>query len=245
MKERYNFIDNIRGLALINMIAFHIIYDLVYIFGENYSLYPSIFSVIWQTLIAITFIITSGISYNFGKKNSRKFIILFIFAAILSVFTGFFMKDEFIAFGIIHFLAFGTLFLLIFDNLLKHIHPYIGIPLNLILFISTMFISKGYINLIIDKIFLPQSIYDLNFLFWLGFPGDNFFSADYYPVIPWIFILLTGYFIGQLILRKKVKMKKKSYNPISFLGRHSLIIYMIHQPIIYIVLKYLYNQPIF
>lgn len=245
VKERYNFIDFLRGFALINMIAYHTLYDLVYIFGEKFNFFPSLFSDIWQNIIAMIFIITSGISYSFGKKNTKKFVILLICASILSIYTGFFMKDEFIAFGVIHFFAFGTLFLLIFDGILKFIHPYIGIVLNLILFIATRFITEGYIYLIQDKFYLPEILYDLKFLFWLGFPGDNFFSADYFPILPWIFLLLVGFYIGKLILRKEVKMKKKSYNPISFIGRHSLIVYMIHQPIIYAILAYIYKVDIF
>ncbi|HHX70144.1 MAG: heparan-alpha-glucosaminide N-acetyltransferase [Miniphocaeibacter sp.] len=245
MKERYNSIDFIRGFAIINMVIYHLCYDLVYIFGESISWFPSKYSSIWQNLIAMTFIVTSGISYNFGKKHSRKFTVLLICAAILSVFTVIFMKDQFIAFGIIHFFAFATLILLAIDPILKKINPFIGIVLFILLFIATKPITSGYINLFFTKYYLPEKLYNLKFLFWLGFPSSNFTSADYFPILPWIFLFIVGFYIGRLIVTKKPIMKKKRYNPICIIGRHSLFIYMVHQPIIYLILSYIYKTPLF
>ena len=245
MKERYNYIDFIRGFAIINMILFHLFYDLVYIFGENLPFFESRGASIWQNMIAMTFIITSGISYNFGKKNSRKIILLFICAAILSATTIIIIPEEFIAFGIIHFFAFATLFLSIFDGLFKKINPFVGIIIFTLLFISTRFITNGYIYLLNSKYYLPENFYGLGFLFWLGFPNNNFISSDYFPVIPWLFLFIVGYYIGRIIITKKPVMKKKSFNPINIIGRHSLFLYIIHQPVIYIVLSLIYKIKLF
>ncbi|MDL2311189.1 DUF1624 domain-containing protein [Peptostreptococcaceae bacterium OttesenSCG-928-C18] len=245
MKKRYNIIDLIRGFAIINMILYHLFYDLVYIFGESYDFFPSTFSSIWQNLIVTTFIVTSGIAYNFGKKNSRKFIYLLICATILSVYTIIFMKEEFIAFGVIHFFAFATLILILIDNFLKHINSYIGFILSMFLFVSTRFITDGYIGFLDMNYKLPSKLYDLKFLFWLGFPSKDFVSADYFPLIPWIFLFIAGFYIGRIFLSKKPRLKAKSKNIICFVGRHSLLIYMLHQPIIYLILSYIYKKPLF
>ncbi|WP_100065552.1 heparan-alpha-glucosaminide N-acetyltransferase [Miniphocaeibacter massiliensis] len=245
MKKRYNIIDFIRGFAIVNMILYHLFYDLVYIFDENFSFFPSTFSSIWQNLIAMTFIITSGIAYNFGKKNSRKFLYLIICSAILSTYTFFFMKNEFIAFGIIHFFAFATLILLLIDSVLKHINSYLGLIVSLLLFASTKFIANGYIYIFTNKYILPRTLYDSKAFFWLGFPSDNFVSSDYYPLIPWFFLFIAGFFIGRIFLSKKPTLKKKSLNPICFIGRHSLLIYMAHQPIIYMTLSFIYKKPLY
>ena len=245
MKKRYNFIDLIRGIAIINMVLYHLLYDLDYIFGDDIYLFSTIYAHLWQNLIAMTFIITSGISYNFGSKNIKKFIILLICASIISIISYIFMYDEFIAFGIIHFFAFATLFLIIFESILNKINSYIGLVFSALLFISTKFITNGYLIIPSGKYYLPEKLYEYSFLFWAGFPKNNFVSSDYFPLIPWLFLFLMGFYLGRIVLSSNIKTKKKSINPINIIGRYSLLIYMIHQPIIFFILSYFYNRSIF
>ena len=224
------------------MIVYHLLYDLVFILGHDIPLFSTIYAQLWQNLIAMTFIVTSGISYNFGRKNIRKFIILLICAAILSITTYILMYKEFIAFGIIHFFAFATLFTMIFENILNKINSYFGIIISGLLFISTRFIMNGFLILPRGRYYIPTKFYQFNFLFWLGLPNDSFKSSDYFPLIPWLFLFIIGFYAGRIILKSKFKLKKKSLNPINIIGRHSLAIYMLHQPIIYFILSYFYNQ---
>ena len=75
-------------------------------------------------------------------------------------------------------------------------------------------------------------------LAYIGFPQAGFSSTDYFPLLPWIFLFATGYFLYSFLQEKGLinRLFGKGKVPgINFLGKHSLIIYMIHQPICYVV----------
>lgn len=75
-------------------------------------------------------------------------------------------------------------------------------------------------------------------LAYIGFPQAGFSSTDYFPLLPWIFLFATGYFLYSFLQEKGLINRlfgKGKVSGINFLGKHSLIIYMIHQPICYVV----------
>ena len=75
-------------------------------------------------------------------------------------------------------------------------------------------------------------------LAYIGFPQAGFSSTDYFPLLPWIFLFATGYFLYSFLQEKGLINRlfgKWKVPGINFLGKHSLIIYMIHQPICYVV----------
>ena len=71
-------------------------------------------------------------------------------------------------------------------------------------------------------------------LFALGFRTGHY-SADYYPMIPWVFLFLAGGFLGRLFARGTVPevFRKNPVPALSWLGRHTMIIYLLHQPVVY------------
>ena len=74
---------------------------------------------------------------------------------------------------------------------------------------------------------------------FLGFPDPGFFSGDYFPLFPWIFLYLTGYFLyGMFVKFPEVKKALAIHLPVPFLetaGRHSLLLYLLHQPLLMLV----------
>ena len=82
---------------------------------------------------------------------------------------------------------------------------------------------------------LPEWLTTQNWLYPLGF--GNIPSADYFPLLPWLFCFLGGSFIGVWVEQGKTpRWMYKSRMPVfSWLGRHTLIIYILHQPVIYAV----------
>jgi uncharacterized membrane protein len=85
------------------------------------------------------------------------------------------------------------------------------------------------------------------FLFWIGLKTPSFYTLDYFPLLPWFGVVLIGLFLGQKIypaLQAKYLKKQQNpllLNPIVFIGKHSLIIYIVHQPILFILLFFLFN----
>lgn len=91
---------------------------------------------------------------------------------------------------------------------------------------------------------IPKAVYPLPYLAWLGFPSPGFVSGDYYPLIPFVFMYLTGFFAAQAAQASSLEAPTWAYaNPIpalAVLGRHALPFYLLHQPVILGVLELVY-----
>ena len=79
---------------------------------------------------------------------------------------------------------------------------------------------------------LPERLYSTDLLAVVGFPSPSFWSTDYFPLLPWFFLYCAGYFLWGLVDQsdRAKQLLKPGLRPLSFLGRHSLLIYLIHQP---------------
>ena len=64
-------LDTLRGLTLISMIAYHACWDLVYLFGKDWSWYRSEGAYLWQQSICWTFILLSGYCFHLGHHRVR------------------------------------------------------------------------------------------------------------------------------------------------------------------------------
>lgn len=225
--KRYNLIDFLRGFTIINMIIYHGIYDLEAFYGIEipYNLYY------YQQYICMSFILISGFSLNFSKNYFKKFLILTVVSLVITIATYLFDKNEAIYFGIIHFFAAAMLIHIIFKDFIKKINSKIGIAISLILFI--IFKNIYYGDIFFGMVKVPERLYNLN-LFVLGLPSPNFLSADYFPIIPWIFLFYVGYFLYDFINLQK---KEASNNIINIMGRLSLLLYVVHQIVLVVLLS--------
>ncbi len=92
---------------------------------------------------------------------------------------------------------------------------------------------------------IPKAVYPIPYLAWLGFPSPDFVSGDYYPLIPFIFMYLAGFFAARTA--QKANRKAPAWansNPIpalASLGRHALPFYLLHQPVILGALELIYS----
>ncbi len=236
-KQRYVLLDSLRGIALVNMIAYHAMWDLVYIYGVEAAWYMSEGAYIWQQAICWTFIILSGFCFSLGKKHFRRGITVFVAGLIVSVVTLIFMPYSAIRFGILTCLGSCMLIMIPLDKLFRKIPAYIGAPISFILFLFTRGCNWGNLGFFGKTLIeLPQSWYSNLFTAYLGFPSPSFSSSDYFSVFPWLFLFIFGYFLFKLFgANPKVKsvFAKGKIPVLNFLGKHSLIVYMLHQPVIY------------
>lgn len=85
---------------------------------------------------------------------------------------------------------------------------------------------------------LPDSWYRNFGTAYLGFPFPSFYSTDYFSLFPWYFLFLAGYFFKQILSSKDVMkhLMPSKIMTLEWIGAHSLEIYIIHQPLIYVVL---------
>ncbi len=239
IKSRYNLIDILRGTSVICMIIYHTMWDLVYLFDVEIPLFRSNAMHIFQQYILWSFVIISGFCINLCKKPLKRGFITLGASIILSTATLIVIPDATVIFGVLTFLGTAMVITGATKKHLSAIRYYVGIPVSVLLFMLTYNIPDGNLgfgSLVIAE--LPISLYTSYITAFFGFPQSGFSSADYVPLIPWIFLYLFGFFLYNF-LKSKDWLKKLSVAklpPLEWTGRHALIIYLAHQPVIFVVL---------
>jgi hypothetical protein len=116
------------------------------------------------------------------------------------------------------------------------INPIVGMAVSAALF--AVFYSVSAHSLLFGLIKLPEALYKTNYLMPLGFYNSSFVSADYFAILPWLFMFLFGAFLGKYAKGGAFPSwtYKKRCKPLAFIGRNSLWFYLAHQPIIYGIL---------
>jgi uncharacterized membrane protein len=223
-------LDFLRGFAVILMISFNYSVTLNYFRVVDIP-YNFLYWFIFPRFIAAIFIFISGVvAYVTYKNYKTKFLQLYfrrgikllIFAFLISLFTYLFVPSGTILFGILHFFAVSSFLIPFFIRYDK---------LNLIAGLSiTLF-----------GIYLQLVAFNFSYLFWLGFIPTNFFTFDYFPIMPWLGVLMLGIYFAKKFIGKTAKFQTKSVlgKLFAFLGRNSLTIYLIHQPILIFILMFL------
>lgn len=237
--KRYSLLDNIRGICLINMILYHAIWDIVYIYGVKMPWYESAGAHIWQQCICWTFILLSGFCWPFSRNNLKRGLLVFACSAIISLVTLIFMPDSKILFGVLSLIGTAMLLMIPLDKLYRKVNSFIGMFICFVLFLFTRNINDGSLGFFGRKLIdLPEVLYSNMFTAYLGFPYNDFSSSDYFPILPWIFLYQTGYFLHQIFVKQNwmEKIPDISFKPLAWLGKHSLYVYMAHQPVVYAVL---------
>lgn len=239
-KARYRKLDGIRGIAILNMIAFHAIWDLVYIYGFQWEWYQSKGGYIWQQGICWTFIFLSGFCLSLGKHPVKRGLTVFLGGAIITIVTLVFMPENRVVFGVLTLIGSCMVIVGMLDQLLKKMIPTLGLLLSILLFAVTRNVNERWLGFEAFRWHkLPKSFYANIVTAYFGFPERDFYSTDYFSIIPWLFLFLSGYFLFQLLNQKEVLnvLEKGIFMPVEWIGEHSLIIYMLHQPIIYLLLE--------
>ena len=235
---RYHTIDEIRGLTLISMILYHACWDAVYLLGYNWDWYHSAGSYVWQQSICWTFILLSGVSFSLGKKKLIRGLMVFGGGAIITGITLLFSYNTRVVFGVLTMIGSCMLIMVPLEKLLNKVNSYVGLAVSIILFIVTRGVNGHYLgfeDLVIAP--LPNELYANIFTTYLGFPNPGFFSTDYFSLIPWIVLFITGFFVFKICQGKKIMtaLTPARVKPLGFLGRHSLIIYLAHQLVLYAI----------
>ena len=236
---RYHLLDALRGLALIGMIVYHLCYDLTEIFNVSLSWFQGAGIHYWQQFNCAIFIIISGICVHFSRRLLQRGLIVSFWGLVISLFTAIVIPEEQIIFGILTFLGLMMILCALLKPLLNYTkkEPRLFLALALLGFFIFYWTPQNYLNFFFWQLSLPDSWHNFGLVSnLLGFKTDQFSSADYFPLFPWSFLYLSGYFLWAIIADLPPQFLKYKIPFLSYLGRHSLLIYLLHQPIIYAVL---------
>jgi uncharacterized membrane protein len=236
-------IDFLRGVAIALMIFFHLLVDLRDFFGYDIAYNQLPWMVVGKTS-AILFMLISGVSCSLSAGNIIRGIKVFLCGMVVTVGTYFFVPELYIRFGILHFLGSAMIIWGVADKLIKSDK----VKIALLSVCSPAIIAIG---ILFDGMRTSNP-----FLFFLGLRTGNFVTYDYYPLAPWLGVFLAGAVIGILIYKSK-KRTVISFEPADTakpvrlalggfmaMGRKSLLIYIVHQPVllgILYLIHYLYK----
>lgn len=234
--KRYAWIDTLRGLTLISMIAYHAMWDVVYMLGLNIEWYKSDVGYVWQQSICWTFILLSGFCWQLGKNSIKRGMEVFISGVIITIVMLIAMPENRIFFGILTFLGSAMLIMPFLNKALCRINSRLGALLFFALFLLFRDVNEGTLGFFpYFYCRVPKLMYSNLFTAYLGFAPADFFSADYFGMLPWIFLYITGYYIYRIVddIHVMDKIRCARLPLIELFGRYSLGIYIAHQPIIY------------
>ncbi len=226
-------IDTLRGIAVVLMVFYHFTWDLVY-----FGIYQSDLGDGWQTFarsIGSTFIFVMGVSLTLSftamqshangqtalfKKYLYRGSQIFGLGMCITIGTYLFIGDGFVVFGILHLL--GLTIILAYPFLQGGRWP-------------SLVAGLGFIGL---GNYLNTFVVNHPWLIWLGVRQAGRAMADYYPLFPWSGIALLGIFAGYTLYpegQSRFPLPDLTHlipiRPLRFIGQHSLLIYMVHQPI--------------
>ena len=236
--KRFWEIDFLRGIAILLMIIFHVLYDFNYFGGYNFNLHSGIWLYVGRAS-ALLFIFLVGVSLtlshskaigmNMSKKDIYKKYIkrggkIFSWGLAITFTTWLFLKDGVVIFGILHFIGLSIILAYPFFRLRTY---------NLLMGAGIVFTG----------LYLGNLAFNFPWLLWLGFKPYSFYTLDYFPLIPWFGVTLIGIFVGNSLYpncTRNFDMKNRteslSIRLFCLIGRRSLLIYLIHQPILIILL---------
>lgn len=243
--KRYKEIDILKGVAVICMVIFHIFYY-PHQYGFTEITYDSFPLPLIAKIAQIIFITSVGINLVFAysqkqdetikeyyKKQLKRILKLVICAIIMSLFTYYVFGNNFVKFGILHFIAFSSLVLL----------PVVGdvnIIRGLIAILSVLYFSNYYHPQLFSSVPSPIA-------FISGF-YSRWGAVDHFPLLPWLIFMCIGVLIGHEYVNNKPDLlpeKVEELLPVKVLGKvgsYSLEVYMVHWVILFVVYTYIYPK---
>jgi uncharacterized membrane protein len=233
--SRFREIDDSRGIAILMMIVFHTVFDLNF-----FMIVPvNVATGFWRYFAMATaslFLIVAGISLVVSHGRSaaklsgfaltKKFLYrgagIFALGLLVTLATYLYLHKGFIIFGILHL---------------------IGISVML----SVLFFRFGKYNILLGLLCIAGGFFIGNITgpFWLlplGIVPASFASVDYTPLIPWFGAVLVGMGVGEFLYSGGIRrfevphLPDRIAGPLAFFGQHSLLIYLVHQPVIILLL---------
>ena len=227
MPERILWIDVIRGVSILAMITFHFAFDLMYFgFAKSDLIYQPDWR-LFERMIAFSFLFIAGLSLfithgSLINWNSfiKRYGVTAICAVLISTVTYVLFNGDMIRFGILHAISVSGLISL------------------LLLRLNSFFLALLAVIIFLINLIIPQPVEGDYFWQWLIYTNETPHSLDYRPIIPWITPFILGMASYQLfkkwgLLETNKIIIYRELSILSWLGRNSLIIYLIHQPILF------------
>lgn len=227
-RPRYQLLDILRGIAILAMIVFHIGWDLFYFGLIATDVTTDLGWVIFQKSILASFLLLVGAGLVLAHGRAirwrqfwRRFAILVLAALAVTAGTYWMFPDYFVFFGVLHAIALFSLLGLAFLRL----------PPLPVAALGAAVIAANF--LFSDPVFSSRT------LGWIGFWPVSPPTSDVVPIFPWFGVVLLGIAGMRLVLASPLATTLAGFHSdqplargVAFVGRWSLAVYLVHQPLI-------------
>jgi uncharacterized membrane protein len=217
-------VDTVRGLAVVAMIVYHFCWDLD--FHGFVELSPDWAWQVFARSIGSTFAFVLGVSLVLrgDRPDTWRYALtrglrIFALGVVITAVTWVAEGEPVILFGILHLLG-ASLVLAV---------PFLRLDLRLVLAAAVAIIAAG--------VYTTTRTFETRWLLWLGFEPEEFVKFDWYPLMPWFGVVLLGVAAARTLYPGgargfRLPAPPPVSRPLRTLGRHSLVIYLVHQPVL-------------
>lgn len=227
--SRVQVVDTWRGIAIICMVFYHIAVplDFLGVLHQNtldgpWLMFARFIQYSFIGLVGVSLALSSQRTEGFYRRQLRRSGILALCALAVSLGTWIVLPDMYVRFGILHFITVASLIAL----------PFAGEPKKAL----GMAVFTGILGVL-----LQYFSTDSEWLVLLGIPlRHSWFTIDFFPIFRWIWVVFAGIAIGHRLIHSWLYSAKSELDVVDFFaaaGKKSLIIYMIHAPIILLFLR--------
>ncbi|HEM6754203.1 TPA: DUF1624 domain-containing protein [Legionella pneumophila] len=210
-KNRFELIDIVRGLAVFGMIIFHFFFDLTLFGYASFQIGKTLGWIVFNNIISSSFLLLVGYSMGLADLSPKKFLKRIfrvgVCAALLSVSTYFIYPNYWIYFGILHCIAVCMVITYPFARYPRH-----SLTMGILLLILFAFIWHDWV-------------------YW--YHEHMIHTLDFQPIFPNIAFVFLGIYLSSKKLHLYYQVNFPGKTVFAMMGRHALIIYMIHQPLLY------------
>jgi uncharacterized membrane protein len=228
-RVRFNVIDGLRGFAICLMLVYHFAFDLAWLRVVRADFNHDTFWLAFRAIIVTLFLALVGVSLVLAKRAHpgprpfwRRVALIAGCAVLVTIASYLTFPQTFITFGILHCIALSSILA----------RPLVDSP-RLAFAAGVAIVALGL------TVHLP--LFDTPWLNWVGMMTHKPPTEDYVPLFPWLGVALIGIALGTMALsreRRRVDAASRlTPGWLAWLGRHSLLIYMVHQPVLIGVLR--------
>ncbi len=236
-RPRYASIDMARGVAILLMFVYHFSWDLTFFGYASFQLFTDPWWILFARFIVAIILLVMGMAQIMVRDRGpglnwqifiRRLAIVALCAGLVSAVTYLIDAGSYIFFGILHHIVLASILLL----------GAVLLPTPALIALAVFCFAAPW--LLVDSGFLDGSLFSTPWLLWAGLAPSPPPSVDYVPLVPWFGIPLAGVILGRLMVHGGHGAALLAWHPshplallVRWVGRRSLLLYMIHQPILF------------